>query len=140
MLFQRVNRTDAEKVFGIYTSAAACAADQPVSLDVTTNVDGYHIISTLAANLDCVIGVADAAFTAGAVGLVQVYGYRGTSKCLITDTTYAAGVKMVPVDAKSYLAYAAAADGRDGFFAVMASLTSSSASRTASAKIFIRCL
>ena len=142
MLFQQVNRTDAEKVFGVYTAVGALAADMPVCLDIsaTGNVTGYHISSATAAALDCVVGVTDAAFTASAVGLVQLYGYRATSLVLITDTSYAAGVKLVPVDQKSYLQYVTTADGRDGHFAALVSISTSSASKTGSAKIFIRCL
>lgn len=140
MLFQQINRTDAEKVFGVFTAAGALAIDMPVCLDLATNVDGYHISSATAAALDCCIGITDAAMAAAAVGLVQMFGYRSSALVLITDTTYAAGVKMVPVDSKSYLAYAAAADGRDGMFAVMASLSSSSASKTGNVKVFIKCL
>lgn len=136
MIVQQLNRTDAEKLFGSYTAASAVAADAVVQLDITTSVNGNNIVQPATAGLSAVIGIADKAITAGQSGLVQVYGFRGTSRVLLTNTSFAAGVHGVAVNAQDYLATSATPAAAN--FVILESHTTGTG--TVSKKVFIRCM
>lgn len=140
MIFMKINRTNAERVFGVYTNAegSTIPADAVCQLDISTDVDGNRIVQPNTNELDAVIGVAHASIATSGVGLVQIYGYRATSKVFRTDTSQAAGLKMVPVAGQDYLASVAAGDGRDGLFVLVQSISTSTT--TTSLKIHIRCM
>ena len=75
MLFQRVNRSDAERVFVVVqnvTGAAVVAGDALV-LDHVTTVDGVRAIKPVAANLN-LVGLAASAIADSGYGLAQAYG------------------------------------------------------------------
>ena len=78
MLFQRINRTDAEKVFMIVQNVSGSTATQGynVVLDVSGDVDGVRVTQASATDLQAYIGAADSDIADNAFGLVQVYGYR----------------------------------------------------------------
>jgi hypothetical protein len=135
MKVQQLNATDAEKVFGAFSAASAVAADAVVQLDITTTVNGNAVVQPATAGLNAVVGIADAAIAAGGVGLVQLYGYRGTSKILLTDTTQAAGARLVAVNAQDYLRSSATGDL---LFVLLESHTTGTG--TVSKKVMIRAL
>lgn len=149
MLFKRLNRDLPERVFIPVENneGAAMVADQTVALDLSTDVDGVKARDMDTGELFAFLGVVDAAIADGEFGLVQVYGYRSTSQIFQTDTSIAAGAALVPTAAQNYLASVAttiasnAAVTLQPVYAVLAeSIASSSASATASAKIWIRAL
>jgi hypothetical protein len=149
MLFKRLTRDLPEQVFVVVENneGTTLAKDQTVQIDNTTAVDGIKSRALDTGALYCFQGLADAAIAAGGFGLVQVYGYRSTSKVFQTDTSLAAGAPLVPVAAVAYLqtvastiASNAAVTLQPFYAALLESVVSSSASATASAKIFIRAL
>ena len=85
MLFQRINRTDAEKVFIVLRNdgANAWAKGGPIVLKADGTRDGIDAVKPsdgAIANTSLLIGVADAATAAGDYGLVQCYGLRTDTK------------------------------------------------------------
>ena len=83
MLFQRVNRSDPEKIFVVaYNSysTAAITVGQAVNWDFITDCDGVGVTMPLARATNggfAIAGVvASASIAAGAYGLIQVYGYH----------------------------------------------------------------
>lgn len=141
MNWQTINTGDPETALGLFSNVAGdvIPINAVVCLDISTDADGIRATKPAAANLDCVLGLANEAVASvsGTKFWVQTYGYRAASVVLATNTSRAAGVKLVPVDSQWYLLYAAAADGRDGHFAQVESYTTSDA--TVSLKVFIRC-
>ena len=83
MLFQRVNRSDPEKVFvSVFNSysTAAITNGQGVNWDFITDIDGVGVTIPLARATNGGIAaagvVASASIASGAYGLVQVYGFH----------------------------------------------------------------
>lgn len=83
MIFQRINRSQAEKVFVlVYNSysTAAITVGQTVIWDFATDADGLGVTRPTAratnAGMAAAGVVADASIAAGAYGLLQVYGYH----------------------------------------------------------------
>lgn len=75
---------------------ANIAADDVVQLELTAaSVDGVLVVQPNTAELWATVGVADAAIANGAYGMVQVYGYRSTSRIDGTDTSIALGVPLM---------------------------------------------
>lgn len=82
MLFQRINRTDPEKVFLVaYNSysTASLSNGQAVIWDFATDADGVSVTmpSARATNAGvAVAGIATETIAAADYGLIQVYGYH----------------------------------------------------------------
>lgn len=83
MIFQRVNRTDPEKIFVVVYnsySTAAITVGQVVNWDFGTDIDGVGVTRPTAratnAGFAVAGAVASASIAAGSYGLVQVYGYH----------------------------------------------------------------
>lgn len=83
MLFQRINRTDPEKVFIVAKnsySTASLTNGMPVIWDWTTDCDGVGVtLATATENVSAgqdIAGVASETIAAGSYGLLQVYGYH----------------------------------------------------------------
>jgi hypothetical protein len=84
MLFQRVNRTDPEKIFIVaYNSwsTASLTNGQAVVWDYTTDIDGVGVSRHPSAGPGAHAGFAAAGIVAetiasGSYGLIQVYGYH----------------------------------------------------------------
>jgi hypothetical protein len=145
MLFKRLNRTDAERVFAVFqANEANIAADDVVALELTAaSLDGVKIAQPVAASLTAVVGICDAAISNGAYGLVQIYGYRSTSRVLQTGTSLTAGLTVLtPVASQDYLSSGATVPA--GYLPAFVLLNSQSsapgANSTTSAKVFIRCM
>src|SRR5512135_2235741 len=104
MLFQRVNRTDAEKVFIIVynVSAATMTAGYACVWDITSP-DGVRVSKPATATLALFVGIANSDIADSSYGLVQVYGYRQTAYCINDTSLSAAGDIMIPVNAQWYL-------------------------------------
>ena len=148
MLFQRVNRTDAEKVFVcVYNaSGSAFTVGQVLQWDVGTSADGIRVTVPASAELSAFAGLAQAGIANGAYGLAQVYGYCSTASVKPDVTTaLVAGKILVPIDASADLscdgaAGIAAADGKTGFIIAMQTNTTMTTPEASAHKVFIRAL
>lgn len=82
MIFQRINRSDPEKIFIIAKnsySTAALSNGQAVIFDFATDADGVGVTRPTARATNggvAIAGVAAEAIAAGSYGLLQVYGYH----------------------------------------------------------------
>ena len=150
MLFQRLNRTDPERVFVVFRNneGATAAKDDTAQLELASaSIDGVRVRQPDTGLLFAFVGITDASTTDGSYGLVQVYGYRSTSKVFQTNTSQDTGVALVPTAAAAYMrSIATTVDSNttvtlQPIFAVLGeSIASSSASATISAKLFLRAL
>ena len=104
MLFQRINRTDAEKVFIVLRNdgANAWAKGGPIVLKADGTRDGIDAVKPsdgAIANTSLLVGVADAATAAGDYGLVQCYGLRTDTRVrqcgTVTNSNGAMGDGMI---------------------------------------------
>ena len=143
MLFQRLNREDAEKVFIIVknTAAATITANYPCVWDSATSFDGVNVYKPATATLSLFVGIADDDIADDAYGLVQVYGYRA-SAYVTNDTSQAIAVGniLIPVDAQWYLDYSSASDGKSGFVYAAEAFATATTPAAANKKVFIRAL
>jgi hypothetical protein len=144
MILKRLNRVAAETVFAVFqANASGIAADDVVSLELTAaSVDGVKIVQPVTAALFATVGVADAAIANGAYGLVQIYGYRSTSRVLQTGTSLTAGCVLGPLNAADHLGSVATVPiGYLPAFVLLEDASSApGANSTTSKKIFIRAM
>ena len=84
MLFQRINRSDPEKIFIVVKAEGETVlVDRPCSFTFTGTDDGLLVEKCDAVhNVTIVAGLADAAIADGNYGLVQVYGFRSSAVCI----------------------------------------------------------
>ena len=99
MQFQRVNRTNAEKAFGVCEnrSGATVSGNYPVCfVAVAGSNDGYMVTTPTGVCVQTFAGVADADIADAAVGLYQCYGFRDSVRIFATGSsqTIAAGIAM----------------------------------------------
>lgn len=109
MLFQQLNRTDAEKVFIICrnTSGATLAANLPVYFETDEQSNGVAVSQMVTAGNMLFAGVNDASLADDAYGLVQVYGYRTSAVTSPVVSSFSAvpGTRLVGVAGAAYLGY-----------------------------------
>ena len=81
MLFHRVNRTEAEKIFIICqnVSGSTMTAGYSVVFDTGANVDGVRVTKASATDLQAFAGVVDEDIDSNAFGRIQIYGYRSSA-------------------------------------------------------------
>lgn len=105
MLLQRLNRSDAERVFIVVqnVTGSAIVAGDALTLDHVTTPDGVRAIKPTAANLN-LVGLAAAPIADTGYGLAQVYGLC-TFASVIPDitTAQAAGITLLPTTASHNL-------------------------------------
>ena len=143
MLFKRINRTSAEQVFAVFqANEASIAADDVVALELTAaSVDGVKVVQPNTSELTVTVGVADAAIANGAYGLVQIYGYRSTSRINTTGASLTPGMGLVAVAGQDYLETASLANVVAlPSFVILESAASTGTTATVSKKIFIRAM
>jgi hypothetical protein len=142
MLFQRVNRSDAEKVFTVVQNVAgatitagyACVWDG-------SSPDGVRVTKPVTATLSLFVGLANSSIADSSYGLVQVYGYKSQAYLTNdTSTAVAIGDILVPVNAQWYLDYSAASDGKSGFVYAGQTFATNTTPAAANKKVFIRAL
>lgn len=110
MLFQQLNRTDAEKVFIICrnTSGASLAPNVPVYFETDAVSDGNAVSQMVSGGNLLFAGINHSTLADDAYGLVQVYGYR--QSCVVapvgTSFTLAPGGRLTGVAGAAYLQYA----------------------------------
>jgi len=109
MLFQRINRSDPEKIFVVAKnsySTASLTDGQAVMWDYVTDQDGVGVTkagSGLAKHGGSVgAGIAAETIAAGSYGLIQVYGYHATARghAGTGGLTVATGIPLALVDAE----------------------------------------
>ena len=148
MLFKRVNRDQPEQVFiSVLCNETNAKDDACIWETASASIDGVKVRQPDTSVLYGFVGIADSAITSGDYGLVQVYGYRSTSKVFQTNTSQDTGVALVPVAAVAYMGSVATSTTSSSdvvqrpIFAMLGeTIASSSASATISAKLFIRAL
>ena len=106
MLFQQLNRDEAEKVYIIVKNiaGATCSAHYPVffdTADTTNGGDGHAVSKARTGQAFMFAGIPEAAIADDAKGLVQVYG-MGSAYVLVT-TSLATGDQCVPADSTVHL-------------------------------------
>jgi hypothetical protein len=141
MIFQRINRSDAEKVFTVQqnVSGSSIAAGLGVVWDTSTSADGVRVLMPLASTLSCLVGVTNAAIANSAYGLVQTYGFRTSATVNQCDTAIVAGDVLIPTAATGVFGTNTTGTGLTGF--VMAGYAlATAATATANLKVFIRCM
>lgn len=141
MFFQRINRTDPEKVFIVAKSCYSTASitkGQPVVFAYNGTDDGLAVTRPASALLSLVAGIAAETIANAGYGLVQVYGHNADA--LVTGTTdVAIGDKLACKDAVFYLIKAAGTlvAGESGVIVAGQAYTTAGA---AAKKVFIRCM
>jgi hypothetical protein len=140
MIFQRINREDAEKVFIIVynVAGATMTANYPVVWDIST-ADGVRVSKPASATLSLLVGLANKDIADSAYGLVQAYGYRAS--CFVTNDTsvaIAAGDILIPVTAVWHTARSGASDGKSGFLYAAEAFATAATPAAANKKCFIR--
>lgn len=143
MLFQRINRTDAERVFSICqnVSAATVSAGAVVVWDISASIDGVRVSQPATATLSLIVGAAAEAIVDSAYGKIQLYGYH--SAVYVTNDTsqaIAAGDILITVNAVNHLARSAASDGKTGFVYAGAAVATATTPAAATVKCLLRCL
>lgn len=148
MLFKRVNRDQPEQVFiSVLCNQTNAKDDACIWETASASIDGVKVRQPGTGLLYGFVGIADSAINSGDYGLVQVYGYRSTSKVFQTNTSQDTGLALTPTAAVAYMASAATSTTSSAnvtqqpIFAMLGeTIASSSASATISAKLFIRAL
>lgn len=143
MLFKRISRTDAEKIYIVVqnVSGSTVTAGYHVVFDVSTNVDGVRVTQASSFDLQAYAGCADADIADSGYGLVQVYGYRAAGYICCSGVT-ASGDNLGPtadvwsLEANSIVA----ATGYKAFAFICQTVASATQSTSANKKIFIRAL
>src|SRR5437867_8105326 len=103
-VFQRVNRSDPERVFIVVLSNETNVADDCCAWETASaSIDGVKVRQPDTGVLFGFVGVADAAITSGNYGLVQVYGYRSTSRVFQTNTSQDTGNALTPTAGAPFL-------------------------------------
>ena len=93
MLFQRINRSDPEKIFIVAKnsySTASLTNGQPVEWDYLTDADGVGVTKPAAVAVTggfAMAGIAAETIAAGSYGLIQVYGYHSAVLVRTMSTT-----------------------------------------------------
>lgn len=144
MLFQRINREDAERVFSVFynVAGATITAGYPAVWDiVATQMDGVRVSKPATATLSLLVGLASRDIADSAYGLFQQYGYK-TQGFVTNDTSaaVAAGDILIPVNAQWYLAKSAAGDGKSGFVYAAEAFATATTPAAAQKKVFLRAL
>ena len=143
MLFKRLNQSDPERVFAVFqANAAGIAADDVVQLELTAaSVDGVKIIQPTTAQVHATVGIADAAIANAAYGLVQIYGYRSTSRILSSGASLTLGVALGAIAGQDYLdSLASVSPAFLPAFVLLETAASTGTSATVTRKVFIRCM
>ena len=140
MIFKRINRSNPEQVFAVFqANEASMAADDVAALELTAaSVDGVKIVQPNTGELPAVVGIIDAAISNGDYGLVQIYGYRSTSRVNTTGATLTPGQALVPVAGQDYLETVPSTSGVMPQFVLLESAASTGTTATVSKKVFIR--
>lgn len=110
MLFQRINRSDPEKVFIVaYNSysTASLTNGQPAMWDYATDANGVSVTKPTSVNshigAPVIAGVVAETIASGSYGLIQVYGYHSAVLARTATTTGTTPLKVNAIAAGSPL-------------------------------------
>lgn len=107
MLFQQLNRSDAEKVFiiGKNTSGSTVSANAPLYFETDAVTDGNSVsaVNGILEGLGNFAGINDASLTNNSFGLLQVYGFRTSAYISAASAGCAIGIPLLPVASQLYL-------------------------------------
>jgi hypothetical protein len=114
MQMPHLNFDNPECVLAYYKNGEAAAIPIDAVCQLKLNSDGRTIVQPNSSETNAVVGVAHLAIPNEATKYypVQVYGYRASSVLTITDTSIAAGVKLVPTAGADALVSSASGDLR----------------------------
>ena len=148
MVIKRLNRTDPERIFVAVLCNEANSADDAVALETASaSIDGIKVRQPDTGLLYTFVGLSDASLASGSYGLVQIYGYRSTSRCFQTNTSQDTGVVLVPTAAAAYLQSTASSTTSSAnvtqqpiYAALLETIASTVSSVTISAKVFLRAM
>jgi hypothetical protein len=143
MLFKRIARNDAEKIFIVVqnVSGSTMTAGYHVVYDVSTDGDGVRVTQASTFDLQAYAGCVDADIADDAFGLVQVYGYRDAG--YVGHSGVANSGDNLGPDAGQWALEQtpiAAATGYKAFAFICQTITSVTESTYANKNIFIRAL
>jgi hypothetical protein len=142
MMFQRVNRTEAEKVFfiGQNVSGSTVTAGYSVVFDTGASVDGVRVTKASATDLQAFAGVADEDVANSGYGRFQVYGYRSSAYIYSSTGSSVVGDNLSVV-ADWGLTPATSVGTSKAFGFLCEGITASSSSQFhTTAKVFVRAL
>lgn len=143
MLLQRINRTDAEKVFqvGYNVSGGTNSSGIAIVWDISASVDGIRNTQPVTATLSLLVGATAEQISNSSYGRIQSYGLN-TQVYVTNDTSQAiaAGDILIPVNAQNYFARSAASDGKSGFCYAAAAVSTATTPAAAVTKVLLRCL
>jgi hypothetical protein len=147
MLFQRVNRTDAEKVFTVVynVSGGSFTVGQAMEYDTGTSADGIRVSTPSTAGLSAFCGLATGTIANNSYGLAQIYGYSSTASVKPDVTTaLVAGKILKPVNTSADFSCAAASlaasDGTTGFVIALQTNATMTTPVASAHKVFIRAM
>ena len=148
MVIKRLNRTDPERIFVAVLCNEANSADDAVALETASaSIDGIKVRQPDTGLLYTFVGLSDASLASGSYGLVQIYGYRSTSRVFQTNTSIDTGVVLVPTAAAAYLQSTASSTTSSAnvtqqpiYAALLETIASTVSSVTISAKVFLRAM
>ncbi len=145
MLFKRVSRNTAEKIFMVVqnVSGSTATAGYALVFDVGASVDGVRVTQASATDLQAFAGVADSDIANNDYGLVQVYGYRSSARIYSSTGSSVAGDNLTVVAGGAHwgLTPATVTGTAKAFGFLCEAIAASTSSQFATtAKAFIRAL
>jgi hypothetical protein len=143
LLFQRINRSDAERAYIITNNVVGSTESSGIAVvwDITASVDGIRQSQPATATLSLLVGATAETISNSSYGKCQVYGLN-TAVYVTNDTSQAiaAGDILIPVNAQNYFARSAASDGKTGFCYAAQAFATATTPAAATGKVFLRCL
>jgi len=107
MLFQQLNRSDAEKAFiiGRNTTGSTVSAGAPLIFETDAVTDGNSVSACngLLEGTALFAGINHASLTNSSYGLIQTYGYRQSAYLSAASAGCAIGIPFIPVANQLYL-------------------------------------
>ena len=143
MLFKRVSRSDAEKIYIVVfnASGSTLTAGYSCVYDVSASVDGVRVTQASTADLQAYAGVADADIANAAYGKIQVFGYRASAYIYSSTGSSAAGDILAPANGSWGITPSATSGTAKAFAFLAEAVSASSSSRyNTTAKVFVRAL
>lgn len=143
MLFKRISRTDAEKIYIVVQNVCGSTITQGYGccFDVGASVDGVRVTKCETTDMQAFAGVADSDIANNAYGLVQVYGYRSAVSIYASTGSSATGDNLTVVGDQWGLTPATSVGTSKAFGFLCEAISASSSSQyNTKAKAFIRAL
>lgn len=143
MLFKRISRTDAEKIFIVVQNVCGSTITQGYGccFDVGASVDGVRVTKCETTDMQAFAGVADSDIANNGYGLIQVYGYRSAVSIYASTGSSVTGDNLTVVGDQWGLTPATSVGTSKAFgFLCEAVSASSSSQYNTKAKAFIRAL